>query len=141
VFHKKIRLFFQILPAVVLSSCFEMPDLNGIENSVSISGMNKQFFIESKTWGLAGNDEEIKLVSAENCDTITFYTDQIFYEVKGTDTLAIHTNSSSFSEKPSKFCETIFLEIHELTSYDDIEKMEKTFKERGLERFTSNDGK
>lgn len=138
---KKIKLVIQILLVVALISCFEIPDLNGIENSVSINGINKQFYIESKTWGLAGNHEEIKLVSKENCDTITFYTDQIFYEIKGTDTLAIHTNSSSFFEKPSKFCETIFLEIYELKYFDDIKEMERTFKEKGLKRITIYDEK
>lgn len=136
-----IKIIFQFIPVFFLLSCSENSDLNGIENSVTINSLNKQIFIESKIWGLAGNHEEIKLIPSENCDTIIFYTDQIFYKTKGTDTLVIHTNSSSYAEKPLNLCGTIILEIHDLKNYDDIKNMERSFKEKGLERITIYDEK
>jgi len=130
-----------IILAVLLVSCSDMPDLNGIENSVEVNGLEKKISIESKTWGLAGNHEEIRLISDETCDTIVFYTDQLFYKTKGTDTLIIYVNRSSYKEKPIHMCETVFMEIHNLTYNDDIKEIESSYKSKGLKRITVYDGK
>jgi hypothetical protein len=130
-----------IILSALLMACSGMPDLNRIENSVAVIGLKKKISIESKTWGLAGNHEEIKLISDEACDTIIFYTDQIFYKTKGTDTLIIYVNKSSYNEKPTYMCETIVLEMHNLTYYDDIKEIERSYKTKGLKRITVYDEK
>ena len=105
-------------------------------NKVKIDYPNQSVNIESRYWGLVGNHEIIQLTSTKECDTVIFYTDQIFYRKTGDDSLVIYVSGSSYSEKQSSLCDNIDLDIHDLKSYDDIREMERTYKSKGLERIT-----
>lgn len=125
-----------ILICILFSTCTEINGSDSIVNKVTISNLKTQINIESKTWGLAGNHEIIQLTSMEKCDTIKFYTDQIFYTTRGNDTLVIYTNSSSYSEKPKSICGNIHLDINDLNSYDEIKELERTYQKMKLKRIT-----
>ena len=121
--------------------------LDGLESTriVRFNEMNIELKIKARTWGLAGNHEEIYVTSNETlennsqCDTLVFYSDQLFYKIKEPDTLIIYANYSSFSETTPKLCSKVNIKIIVLKYYDDVKLMENSFHEQGLERITIYD--
>ena len=117
-------------------ACVKINGPESIVNEVTLTGLKTPINISSNTWGLAGNHEIIRLTSTENCDTVIFYTNQLFYTTKGADTLVIYTNYSSYAEKPKSMCGVVHLEIVDLNSYDEIKALERTYLEKELKRIT-----
>lgn len=123
--------------------------LDGLESTriIHFDKLKIEFKIQAKTWGLAGNHEEIYVTSSESsetdsqCDTLLFYSDQLFYKAIEPDTLIIYVKYSSFSETTPKLCSKVNIKIVDLKYFDGIKQMENSFHEHGLERISIYDNK
>lgn len=111
---------------------------------IDFGELNSKLYIKAKSWGIAGNHEEIVLSSSpfgdsEKCakdKCFVFYTSEIYYKKEGTDTLLIYVGASAISGIPTNFPSSIKIIQMELKNYDEVKDYEMNYKKYGLSRVT-----
>lgn len=109
---------------------------------IDFEELDAKIFIRAKTWGVSGNHEEIVFSSApfqedNQCSKVEcfiFYTSEIFYKKKGTDTLLVFAGASAISEKPNNFSSPIKIVVNELKNYDEVKDYEMNYKKYELSK-------
>ena len=144
-------MFFKILPLALLFSC-NAPDKansfiggNSSEAILNFAIVNQKIKIKARTWGLAGNHEEISVfqINEINPDGIiikqTFYTDELFYRKRGLDTLQIFAPGSSYNKEFLHRIGNVTLDIHPLKTNAQVLELNSKYKEMGLHRISVYD--
>ena len=112
---------------------------------VDFPEINQKIAIEARTWGLAGNHEVISISLFEepgipDSSLIqTFYTSELYYRKKGTDTLSVYAMSSSYKDDFLHTIGNVILEVHPINNDADEPDYRNHFKELGLNRITIYD--
>ncbi|MCH5598096.1 hypothetical protein [Niabella ginsengisoli] len=107
--------------------------------------MNQKIKIEARTWGLAGNHEEISIFQINEINPggvnvkQTFYTNELFYRKRGQDTLQIFAPSSSYKKEYLHRIGNVVLDINPLKRYDQVREFNSKYKEMGLNRISVYD--
>lgn len=110
------------------------------ENIVSIhlEEGSETLYLKAKTWGVAGNHEQIVLSAfrdslARKSDDYIFYTSEIFYKVHDNRAVIIYVAESAVSGPSNKIPNVT---IKGLKTADEIRDYTINFKKYGLERIS-----
>lgn len=106
--------------------------------TVNFENTDKKVFIKAKTWGVAGNHEEIVLslsnanISNKESDYI-FYSNEVYYKTDSIQTITIFAPESSISEPLNKFTNTT-VKINGLKNADEIKDYALNYQKYGLKK-------
>ena len=135
--RKLIRLILLLLGlllvAVMIANYLSKPlDFGGLQQKeVVVDNHGKQYVFIAKTWGLAGNHEQIELITPAG-DTCVFYTDELVYRntAGGLVVIPWHYNEemNAISEKDST------LTIKAISNLDSLRYLYDNFKQKGYEK-------
>jgi hypothetical protein len=112
------------------------------EYIINFEKQNSKLYFKSKTWGIAGNHEEILLSSSSfeekkqysKDECFIFYSSEVFYKKKGLDTLLVYIGASAISEIPKKFSSPIKIIQIELKNYDEVKDYGINYKKYSLSK-------
>ena len=134
---KSIRIILLLLGLIIvlvvianyLSKAFEFGGLQ--QKEVIVNNHGKQYVFIAKTWGLAGNHEQIELITPAG-DTCVFYTDELVYQntAEGLVVIPWHYNDemNAFSAKDST------LTIKAINNLDSVRDLYGNYKQLGYEK-------
>lgn len=111
---------------------------------IAFEELNSKVYVQVKSWGVAGNHEEILLssipllsnaeFSKEDC--YVFYASEIYYKKAGADTLIVYTGASEIASVPNKFSSPIKIRQIELKNYDEVREYSRNYKKYGLSKIS-----
>jgi hypothetical protein len=120
--------------------------LEGKSNQVTIefSENGHQIKIIARVWGIAGNHEEISIMSGHELninDTMAkqiFYTSKIFYK-KDKNTLLVFAPFSSYKKNVLQTIDNVRMEVHALHTAEEIQRYNDNYSKMGLKRVSVYD--
>lgn len=122
-----------LLVAVMIANYLSKSlDFGGLQQKeVVVDNHGKQYVFIAKTWGLAGNHEQIELITPA-CDTCVFYTDELVYQntAEGLVVIPWHYNDemNAISAKDST------LTIKAINNLDSVRTLYDNYKQLGYEK-------
>lgn len=108
---------------------------------VDFEKLQEKIYIRAKSWGVAGNHEEIILATSpienENREYskdrgYVFYSSELFYKKKGIDTLLVYVDYRS--KEPKNLPSQIKIVQIELKDTKEIKDYEENYKKYGLSK-------
>jgi hypothetical protein len=138
--------FFTVLCSNCNSDKHNDSILEGKSNQVTIdfSENGHQINIIARVWGIAGNHEEITILSGHESninDSMAkqiFYTSEIFYK-KDKNTLLVFAPFSSYNKDVLQTIDNVKIEVHPLYTADDIQRYNDNYGKMGLKRVSVYD--
>jgi hypothetical protein len=114
------------------------------EDIVEFPELNEKVYIRARAWGLAGNHEEIIISTtpiekdrqAVKGEDYIFYTTEIYYQKKGTDTLMVYADASTIGKIPNGLRTTINIVPVGLKNYGEVKQYKQNYKEYDLNKIS-----
>lgn len=140
---KKLLLFLVLLIVIIVWFCHKWRKKEPIptkENIISLklSKIDKPLYLKAKTWGIAGNHEEIVLSQLDSgfsnkTNDYIFYTSEVFYKIENDSIAIIYAPESLISEPVNKMSN---VKIKCLKTADEIKDYNTNYQKYGLQRIS-----
>lgn len=149
IIYRKLRILVAILTTVLLFltliSCFgngklEDDAVNVNKYEITFENLNETIYIRARSWGLAGNHQEIIVASSPitnrpgeyflNKQFVFLDSTELYYKKQSPDVLLIYVDEAA--NIPQEFSARIKIEVHQFKTYAEIKDYADHYEDYGF---------